>query len=169
MKRLALVLMLVATMLGGCGYHLAERTGSLPEGVNTLYVQLFTNHTSEPYLENLVTNAVISRISSKSGVSLVEDKKTADAVLTGEVTGYSVSTVAYNSRDTAAIYRTTITALATLTRADGKVLWKGTVSWTEEFNASTNKNVQDNNETAVQKLVADRLAQDLYARMTDNF
>ncbi|HKK00564.1 MAG TPA: LPS assembly lipoprotein LptE [Desulfuromonadales bacterium] len=169
MRRLALVLFSAAVMLAGCGYHLAERTGTLPQGVDTLYVQMFTNHTPEPYLENLVTNAVVSRLSSKNGVMLVENPNSADAVLSGEVTGYSVATVAYNSHYSAAIYRTTITVLATLKRADGKVLWKGSVDWSENFNASSNKNIQDDNETAVQKLVADRLAQDLYARMTDNF
>ena len=169
MRRLILVIFFAAAILSGCGYHLAERTGSFPQGVNTLYVQLFSNHTAEPYLENLVTNAVISRISSKHGVTLVEDEHAADAVLSGRVTGYSVAAVAYNSLDTATLYRTTITVLATLKRADGKVLWKGSVDWSEEFNASTDKNIQDDNETAVQKLVADRLAQDLYARMTDTF
>ena len=67
-------------------------------------------------------------------------------------------------------YRATMKVSAELRRVDdGKILWKGTVSWSEEYPADLDKAAQQDNEDAANDRVSKRVAEALFFRITDNF
>ena len=49
-------------LLSACGYRLAGDVMPLPQGIETLYVTLFENRTSAPYLHNDLSDELIRRL-----------------------------------------------------------------------------------------------------------
>lgn len=162
--------LLLLLLMGGCGYHSMNQPGSLPGGLQTMHISLFGNRTTEAFLENAVTEAVIERFSRQRGMSLVEAPAKADAQLTGSLVGYTLGASAYSQLDAIAEYRVSLTVEAELRRrSDGKVLWKGTLQQSEEFPSSTDKAAQEDNESAAAQVAIDRLAEELHYRTLANF
>jgi outer membrane lipopolysaccharide assembly protein LptE/RlpB len=163
-------LLFAALLLAGCGYHLPGRGAGLPAEVQTLYIELFSNRTTEPFLENRITDRVTDRFARKRSLRLVEKRDRADAILTGVVTSYLTTPISYDRRDVITEYRSTMTIAVTLRQtADDRVLWKGSVDWSEEYPASLDKSVQEDNEAAAIAGIVDRLSQELYFRIMENF
>jgi outer membrane lipopolysaccharide assembly protein LptE/RlpB len=161
---------LLLMVLAGCGYHLQGRNTELPGGVRTLYIELLANATYKPFLENEVTNAVVERFSRNPRVQIVEDRNRADAVLSGAITGYGRYALSFSQDDQIAEYRSQMRLEAVLRRADNaEALWKGNVEWAEEFRSNTDKTLQEDRENAAILAISQRLAEELYSRMIDNF
>lgn len=170
MTRLKGGLLLVVLLIGGCGYQAMSQPGSLPDGLQTLHIALFGNRTTEAFLENSVTEALIERFSRQRGLSLVEAPAQADAQLSGALVGYGIGVSGYDQRDQITEYRLSMTVEAELRRrSDGKVLWKGSVERAEEFPSSADKAVQEDNESAAAQIAVDRLAEELHYRTLANF
>ncbi len=168
--RLGVLLVLVFAVLSGCGYHLPGQGSDLPGNIRTLYIELFTNQTFEPSLENLVTNDLSEQFARKRSLRLVEDPSRADAVLSGAIAGYSTAAASYDRTDRITEYRATMKVSAVLRRfRDDKILWKGTVSWSEEYPADLDKAAQEDNEAAAIERISERVAEELFFRITDNF
>jgi outer membrane lipopolysaccharide assembly protein LptE/RlpB len=102
--RLGLLLALVGA-LSGCGYTLR---GTLPDHIKTVAVPVFVNRTSEPAVENLLTRAVVEAFSTNGRLQVVSPAE-ADAVLEGEVVGYEVQSVAFDSGANVRQYRLLVT------------------------------------------------------------
>lgn len=167
--RLLLALLLVV-LVAGCGYHLPGRGNNLPEDVQTLYVAHFTNRTAEPFLEDQVTDLVTREFGLRQVLQLTEDASSADAVLSGSVVSYANRSISYASDDEISEYRSVMTISADLRRSsDGKSLWKGKLSWDEEYPSSDDKTAQEDNEAAAIEEIVARLAEELYFRIVENF
>jgi len=157
-------------LIGGCGYHLPGQVNNLPDDIRTVFIGAFTNRTQEPFVENRVTNSVITEFARSDVLSLTEEKPQADAVLSGTVVRYSQSAVAYSGTDRILEYRSSMSVEAALRRQDtGRALWKGTLEWSEEFDSDRDKAVQEDNEARAIEDISDRIAEELYSRILDTF
>ncbi len=168
--RLAAILVLTG-LLAGCGYQLPGRTGTkLPAEVRTIHVQMFENRTYRPFLEFDLANFVIGRLARSRLLRLVDHREAADAVLNGSIVLYETVPISYDRQDQIREYRSRMSVEAVLRHAaDGRVLWKGVVSWAEEYPSSMDKNVQEINELAAIRVISQRLAEEIYTRMVDDF
>jgi outer membrane lipopolysaccharide assembly protein LptE/RlpB len=101
----ALALGLVAIAVAGCGYSFR---GTLPEHIQTVAVPVFVNKTGEPRIESLLTNGVVEAFSTNGRLRVVK-REDADAVLEGEVIGYSVQSISYDSQANVRQYRLVVT------------------------------------------------------------
>ena len=101
----ALGLALLAVGLAGCGYSFR---GNLPDHIKTVAVPMFTNKTAEPGIENLLTSAVVEAYASNGRLRVVKPEE-ADAILNGEVTGYNVSSIAFDNQANVRQYRLVVT------------------------------------------------------------
>lgn len=168
--RLPAVLLGLALVLGGCGYHPMNQPGLFPAGVRSLHIALFDNRTAEAFLESTLTEAVIERFSRDRNLTLAERPEGADAILSGTVLGYSLAAGAYNRLDQISEYRLTLVLQAEVrSRADGRVLWQGSLQRSEEFPSALDKSVQEDNETAAAQVLAARLAEDLHYHALADF
>lgn len=162
-----LVLLLLA---GGCGYHSMSQPGSLPDGLQTMHIGLFGNRTTEAFLENALTEAVVERFSRQRGLNLVESPTRADALLTGSLVSYALGASAFTRLDQITEYRVSLAVEAELRRrSDGKLLWKGRLERSEEFPNSPDKAAQEDNESAAAQVAVERLAEELLYRTLANF
>jgi hypothetical protein len=53
--------------------------------------------------------------------------------------------------------------------ADDRIIWRGKVSWSENFPASTDKTMQYSQETATRQVISDRIAGELLVRIAEDF
>jgi len=98
-------LVMLAVLVGGCGYSLR---GNLPGHIKTVAVPIFKNRTSEPGVENFLTGAVVEAFSTNGRLSVVGPEQ-ADSILEGEVVGYQVQSVAFDPRANVQQYRLLVT------------------------------------------------------------
>jgi TolB-like protein len=167
MKRLG-ALLLLSIFLAGCGY--TPRGLSPGIGVSTLYIQPLGNRTAEPFLDSMLTNDLIMWFSRDRHLRLVAGAKEAEAVLSGDVVSYNRTSVAYNRRDKIQEYRSEMRVNANLRRvSDGKILWKDSVFWNEESLNSADRSRQDDFETEAMRKISQRLAEQIYQRIQENF
>ena len=104
-RALALGLALLAVDLAGCGYAFR---GNLPDHIKTVAVPVFKNKTSEPAVETLLTSAVVEAFASNGRLRVVKPED-ADAILDGEVVGYSVQSIAFDNKANVRQYRLLVT------------------------------------------------------------
>ena len=105
MKTRVLLLLLLAVLLGGCGYTVH---GTLPSHINTVAVPIFRNRTTEPAIESLITRAVVEAFSTNGRLKVVGSGQ-ADAILDGEITNYNVSSIAFDRDANVRQYRLLVT------------------------------------------------------------
>ena len=169
-KYVVACLCLITWISGGCGYHLPGRGDALPDDVEKIFVEVLTNRTTEPFIENKLTSAVRDQFARRPEFEVVSTRDKADAVLSGIITRYRARAVAYDEYDDIKEYRAAMTAELRFERPDGsEVFWQGNVSWDEEFMAHDDRSQQDNNETEAQDEISFRLATELFNRIVDNF
>jgi outer membrane lipopolysaccharide assembly protein LptE/RlpB len=104
-RALALGLASLAAALPGCGYSFR---GNLPDHIQTVAVPVFANKTGEPAVENFLTSAVVEAFSTNGRLRVVP-REDADAILEGEVVGYSLASIAYDSQANVRQYRLEVT------------------------------------------------------------
>jgi len=109
-KALGLALVLCLT-LSGCGYQMAGRGATqLPPHLKTIAIPLFENSSTEPAIQRPFTEALRRAFITDGRLELVNNQAGADLVLTGALTRYSVSAVAFNDVDVAIEYWVYISA-----------------------------------------------------------
>lgn len=99
------VLLALAVLLSGCGYTV---NGTLPSHINTVAVPIFQNRTAEPAIEGFITRAVVQAFSTNGRLKVVGTGQ-ADAVLHGEIIGYSVTSIAFDQDSNVRQYRLVVT------------------------------------------------------------
>ena len=171
MKPLRCAIMLLVVLLAGCGYHTPGASENWVGGeARILYVQLFVNQTSEPYLENYMTDALVAELARSRVVRVTENLDLAEVVLAGEVKSFDSRSLSYGSSDRITAYRATMTVAANLVRKGaGEVLWKQSLKRSEDYPAPLDKNLQLEGERLAARQVARRLAEDLYATLLNSF
>lgn len=101
----AAALVLLGALAGGCGYSLR---GTLPDHLKTIAVPVFANRTREPFVENIVTRAVVEAFTTSGRLRVVRPEE-ADSILEGEVTGYDLQSVAFDSAANVRQFRLVVT------------------------------------------------------------
>lgn len=94
-----------ALLAGGCGYTVG---GTLPSHIQTVSVPIFRNTTREPGVESLITRAVVEAFSTNGRLKVVGSRE-ADAVLDGEITGYTIASIAFDKDANVRLYRLIVT------------------------------------------------------------
>jgi outer membrane lipopolysaccharide assembly protein LptE/RlpB len=105
-RALLLLLLLYVAGLGGCGYTVR---GTLPAHIQTIAVPIFRNRTQEPGVESLITRAVVEAFSTNGRLRVVRSEQ-ADAILDGEIIGYTIASVAFDRDANVRLYRLIVTA-----------------------------------------------------------
>jgi Lipopolysaccharide-assembly len=84
--RVSTAVLVMLAVVGGCGYHVAGRTTTLPSSWHTLGVPIFVNHTTAYRIEQRITNSVMHEFIARTKYHIVASEDGADAVLHGDIT-----------------------------------------------------------------------------------
>jgi hypothetical protein len=118
------VLTALLLLLTGCGYSLQGGRGSFAPGVRTVFVDVFTNKTSEANADSIFRIAFSSQIVQNSHFKLAQSPGEADAILRGTILSLQTSPLAYKTSSLSAEDRITVTMQISFEeRASGKTFW----------------------------------------------
>jgi hypothetical protein len=158
-------------LLVGCGYSFSGSIRSAYPTIKTVYVDTFTNKTSEPNLENIYRSAFSSEIVQRGHFKLVSSRGEAAAILRGTILRIYVAPLAYKSGTSfSAEDRITITLeLFFEETTKGKTLWSnrgfvGTVDYPVTAVGAT----ESSRRNALTKLASDS-AEKVYRLMMSDF
>ena len=97
--------LVVALLAGGCGYTVG---GTLPPHIQTIAVPIFRNSTREPAVESIITRAVVEAFSTNGRLRVVRTSQ-ADAILEGDIIGFTVGAIAFDKDSNVSLYRLVVT------------------------------------------------------------
>jgi len=152
-------------LFSACGYRFVG-SGSFPGDVKKVHVDILENSTSETGAENIFTNALrYEFIRQKTNA----DKETADGFLSGEIRSLSYKTITHKRRHTSTERRVDVKVALELKDRSGDILWSKVVSAREAYDVMADKlSTEQNRKQAISKL-SERLAENAYHSLTDNF
>jgi outer membrane lipopolysaccharide assembly protein LptE/RlpB len=167
---LFLLLLALCSLLPGCGYRPIARDSESRFGEGkTVSIPLFANKTYRPNLENILLNNLVDEFSRRRGLRIVE-KEASDYTLSGDLLSYDKNAVSYTGKDIVKEYTAVMSLTATLRKnSTQRIVWRGTLSWSQDFPASSDIAFQQNSEDAAVQEICRRLAQQLYLKISEDF
>jgi len=119
--RVARLLLGLLALAAGCGYSLGGDTAALPDGVRTVSINRFHNHTREHGLEVRLQRAVEDEFRRRGTLKVVDTDP--DLVLSGDIRRFASVPVAFSATDEAVQYQGILQVSFRLTeRATGHVV-----------------------------------------------
>jgi outer membrane lipopolysaccharide assembly protein LptE/RlpB len=168
--RIAFALMGAAAWSAGCGYHVAERSDTLPATVHVIAVPALENKTTSYRIEQRLTTATVHEFLAKTAYRVVSDPANGDAVLRGKVLSLEAVPLLFDTatgRATAML----VTLKCEVTfeeRETGKILYHtDNFVFRSQYEISTDPGNPDSvkNFFEEQDPALDRMAQDFAARL----
>src|SRR2546427_6683716 len=156
----------------GCGYHVAERSNSLPKSIHVIAVPALENKTTSYRIEQRLTTATVHELLTKTSYRVVPDPANGDAVLRGKVVSLEAVPLLF---DTATGRATTmlVTVKCEITfeeRKTGKILYHtDNFVFRNQYEISTDvKSFFEEQDPALERLAQD-FATRLVAAVTENY
>jgi len=158
----------LAILVSSCGYRFAGQ-GNLPGGIPDIRIAVFENRTSETGVENIVARCLASEF-VRRGVKVGSGSGEGHAVLSGSVESLQIRTISRSGQQTALERQVMLSVNVKLVGIDGATVWsaKGLTAG-EAYNVEPDKPETEQSRTEAVEKLARRLAEVVYARMTDEF
>jgi hypothetical protein len=116
--------LLLVLLLAGCGYRFTGGGESIHPAIRTVFVDVFTNRTSEAYADTIFRTAFISRFVQDGRFKLAGSRAEADAICRGTIRMLQVSPLAYKTGNLSAEDRLTIVMeISFEERESGRRIW----------------------------------------------
>lgn len=167
-KLTIIILMMLSLWLSGCRMTVSLTGGTIDPRAKTVYVQTFTNNSSlvNPTLSQDFTSALKIRIQNQTPLTIINNG-TGDYNLEGEITNYTITPVAIQGNDAAAMNRLTITVRVRFSNSfDEKQDFEQTFSRYADYNSSLNFTAVEN--TLVTE-INDALTEDIFNKAFVNW
>jgi outer membrane lipopolysaccharide assembly protein LptE/RlpB len=139
MKLCAATLLLLTTLLTGCGYHTAGSATHIPANVRTLSVPIFATRVQAYHSEMAFTQAVIRELNTRTKYRIVNnDSPDADATLRGTILTQTITPLTYDATSSqSSSYLVAVTARVVLTAHDGTVLYRNdAITFREQYQST---------------------------------
>ncbi|MHB8771268.1 MAG: LPS-assembly lipoprotein LptE [Syntrophales bacterium] len=161
--------LLMAVLPAGCGYRFAGGESVHPT-VRTVFVDVFTNRTSEAHAENIFRTAFINRFVQDGRFRLASSRGEADAVFRGTVQNLITYPLSYKAGNFSAEDRLAVRLELTFEeRHSGRLLWSdGAFSGTGDYFVTTAGATETSRRNALVKL-ADDTAERAYRLIMSGF
>jgi outer membrane lipopolysaccharide assembly protein LptE/RlpB len=166
----AAVLLAAALAAAGCGYRLRGTGSALPPGIRTVSVPVFKNLTTRYELDVKLTRAVIDELVARGKVDIGANPAAADAVLEGEITGFTASPIGFTGAGQADRYTVTVTAKVTLKeRATAKTIFANpSFVYQQEYSVPPGSSFEAVQTEAIDK-IAGKFARSLVVSILEGF
>jgi outer membrane lipopolysaccharide assembly protein LptE/RlpB len=135
----SLIVLILMTILTGCGYTFRGSGSALPPDVKAIYIPQVDNNSTKLGLATVLTDAVRDEFDSYGSISVVDNQNQADAVLKVTIVDVKETTSAVRANtNTSLQMQTTMFLTAELRRVTGPVLWRDNqIRVTQTFGADS--------------------------------
>jgi hypothetical protein len=154
-----------------CGYSLKPGGEYIDKDIQTVFIDVFVNKTSEANIENTFRTAFIDQFIQGKRFRIVDSQDRADALFKGSIDNLSSAPLSYKTTNLAAEERFTLTLSLTFEqRVNKKIIWSYPgISSIQAYLVSTDPAVtQTNKQNAFVKLSNDT-AERAYRLMMSGF
>jgi len=160
------VLAAVAILLMSCGYRFSG-SGSLPGGIQRVFITQLDNRTAETGLENTLTGDLrYEFIRYKRNANQAE----ADAVLSGTIKSLRVETISRSGQNVSLERRVTVSVDLKLADRTGRIVWSVEgLADSESYRVESDSQATDVNKRKAVSVLSRRLAENIYYRLTEDF
>jgi hypothetical protein len=158
-------------MVGACGYRFIPEGESINKNIQKIYVDIFTNKTSEANIENTFRTAFIDQIIQGRRFKLASSSGEADAILKGSIESLNAAPLSYQATNLAAEDRmSTVLSLKLEAQDPRKIIWvNNSFSGFQDYTMSNDLTIaQANKKNALIKLANDT-AERAYRLMMSDF
>jgi len=114
-------------LLSACGYHLVGTASTLPEEIETIYVERFQNLSDAADIDQRLVETVTLEWVRRRRLQVVESTEDADVVLSGVIVRLGVSPVSFDEQGRATEYQMMLTTAVKLTDVRAKepsLIWE---------------------------------------------
>jgi outer membrane lipopolysaccharide assembly protein LptE/RlpB len=165
-------LLLLPTLLTGCGYHTAGSATHIPPTVRTLAVPVFGTRVQAFHTEMDFTKAVVGELNTRTRYRIVNSDTTdADATLHGTILSQTITPLTYDATSSqTSSYLVAVTARVVLTAHDGTVLYRNdAITFREQYQSTQDLSgfIQEGS-PAISRMSRD-FAQTLVSDMLESF
>ena len=139
-KLTIIILMMLSLVLSGCRMTVSLTGGNIDPRAKTVLVSTFTNNSSlvNPTLSQDFTTALKNRIQNQTPLTIINNGN-GDYALEGEILNYTITPIAIQGNDAAAMNRLTITVRVRFTNSyDENQNFDQTFSRYADYNSSLN-------------------------------
>lgn len=151
--------MLFSFLAYGCGYHFSPAGEHIDKSIQTVFVDNFSNNTSEANIENYFRNSFIDQFRRGSRFKLVNRKDLADAVFRGSINSLVTPHLAYSETRLAKENRVVVNIEVMFEERESKeIIWANkNLSESEDYivDESNPNATATNRKEALQKLAGD--------------
>ncbi len=160
----------VSLFTSACGYRLRGTGSSLPSRIRTVSVPVFKNLTTRFELDVKLTRAVIAELVARGKVRVVSDPAAADAVLEGEITGFTAQPIGFGAGRQADRFNVTVTAKVALREKDARepLFADPSFVYQQEYEVPTGAGFESLQTEAIEK-IADKFARSLVVSLLEGF
>lgn len=161
---------LLVLLLSGCGYSFSGMSKSAYPTIQTVFVDTFTNKTSEANLDVILRTAFSNEIVQNGHFKLASSRGEADAIFRGTILSLQVAPLAYKAGSLSAEDRITVTLeLFFDGRVSGRNLWtNGSFIGTGDYRVTAVGATEINRRNSLIKLAGDA-AEKAYQLMMSDF
>lgn len=124
---LLMVAIVAAACVAGssCGYRMRSASKNFADGIRSLGIPTFVNHTQRQKIEQQMTRALLREFTVRTGIPVSSASAGVDAVLQGEVRNLTSSPVAFGTDTFGSAFIVVVQMSVKLVRTrDGAVLWE---------------------------------------------
>lgn len=170
-KYFIVITILLPLFFCGCGYHFSPGGEHIDQNIRSVFVDNFSNQTSEANIENHIRNALINEFRKGRRFDLADSKETSDAYISGSVKRSDISHLSYTSTDVAKEDETNLTVeIAFKKTSNHEIIWtdrnfKGKEAFLVNSDPSR---TERNRKNALQKLAKD-MAERAYRNIMSGF
>jgi hypothetical protein len=163
-------IVLLVLLLSGCGYSFSGISKSAYPTIQSVFVDIFTNRTSEANLDTILRTAFSNEIVQNGHFKLVSSREEADAIFRGTILSLQIAPLAYKAGSLSAEDRiTVILELIFEERVNGRTLWtNGSFIGTGDYRVTAVGVTEANRKNALTKLASDT-AEKAYRLMLSDF
>jgi lipopolysaccharide assembly LptE-like protein len=163
---------LAALSILSCGYHTGGKADLVPKTVQTIAVPAFTSLSTRYMLTDILPREIGREFMARTRFHIVYDPNTADAILTGTITGVGIyPTVSDPTTNKATSIRISVSLAASLVeRTTGRVLYSRS-NWSlhEDYATAVDPHqFFDESGPALDRLSHD-VARDIVSAVVENF
>jgi len=167
-----LALCVAPLLAAGCGYHVAGHASQLPSEWTDIAIPAFKNDTTTYRIEQKMTQAVIREFITRTKYRVVQDPKSADATLHGEVVSIEIDPVLFQATtgEVTTMLVTVHTKVELIDNKTEKPVYKNDdMVFRDEYQISTDvKSFFQEEDPAVERMSRD-LASHLVSNVLENF
>ena len=134
-----LPVLFTALLSGSCGYSLSGQGSFLPDYIQTIGVPLFENSTAIFDVEQLLTQQVRSEFIGRGQYTVIPAGTGVDALLSGTITGISITPAAFTAQQQASRYIFTLNVdIEFLDLTTNEMIWQNPqLTFSDEYEVAT--------------------------------